>query len=190
MTLLLRHASVKCRMSTFRQIWNTRCSQDGFRIPRTWPFMAMTIVSLSTRVTARSSTPARSNRLLFSLLRKSALSYEHPATLLCSERLTPTEAARLERCRTLLFVITDTSRAPAHMTMAAHYIGRGASVVLCIQMLPDNCVIQGEKVSIAAVCGTGGGGGGGSRTGPVGAGRVPWRVGGRPVPVRSVPTPL
>ena len=82
------------------------------------------------------------------LPRKSALTYEHPATLLCSERLTPTEAARLERCRTLLFVITDTSRAPAHMTMAAHYIGKGASVVLCIQMLPDNCVIQGEKVSI------------------------------------------
>ncbi|XP_043207136.1 uncharacterized protein LOC122373284 isoform X2 [Amphibalanus amphitrite] len=85
------------------------------------------------------------------ILKKSALTFEHPATLLATERLTPTEAARLERCRTLLFVITDTSRAPAHMTMAAHYIGRGASVVLCIQMLPDNCVIQGEKLSPTAI---------------------------------------
>jgi len=85
------------------------------------------------------------------ILKKAGLSYEQPAAPPVPERFLPTAAARLERCRYLLFVITDTSRAPAHMTTAAHYIGLGARVVLCIQMLPDDCVIQGEKLTPTAI---------------------------------------
>ncbi|XP_037078950.1 uncharacterized protein LOC119099953 [Pollicipes pollicipes] len=85
------------------------------------------------------------------LLKKAGLSFEPPTPPSRSERLTPTAAARLERCRQLLFVITDTSRASVHMTVAAHYIGLGARVVLCVQMLPDNCVIRGEKLTPTAI---------------------------------------
>jgi len=53
----------------------------------------------------------------------------------------------LDSSRVLLFVITNDTRSLAPMTLAAHYIGMGYNVVLCIQMLPDNCAIGNDKVS-------------------------------------------
>lgn len=54
--------------------------------------------------------------------------------------------AILESSRILLFVITNETRSLAPMTLAAHYIGLGYNVVLCVQMLPDYCVIGNDKV--------------------------------------------
>jgi raw len=54
----------------------------------------------------------------------------------------------LDSSRVLLFVITNETRSLAPMTLAAHYIGLGYNVVLCIQMLPENCTIGNDKVKL------------------------------------------
>lgn len=54
----------------------------------------------------------------------------------------------LEASRVLMFVITNETRSLAPMTLAAHYIGLGYNVVLCIQMLPEFCIIGSEKVGV------------------------------------------
>lgn len=52
----------------------------------------------------------------------------------------------LDSSRVLLFVVTNETRSLAPMTLAAHYIGLGYNVVLCIQMLPDDCKIGNDQV--------------------------------------------
>lgn len=52
----------------------------------------------------------------------------------------------LDASRVLLFVITNETRSLAPMTLAAHYIGLGYNVVLCVQMLPEYCIIGNDKV--------------------------------------------
>lgn len=52
----------------------------------------------------------------------------------------------LDSSRVLLFVITNETRSLAPMTLAAHYIGLGYNVVLCIQMLPEDCKIGNDLV--------------------------------------------
>lgn len=52
----------------------------------------------------------------------------------------------LDASRVLLFVITNETRSLAPMTLAAHYIGLGYNVVLCVQMLPEFCIIGNDKV--------------------------------------------
>lgn len=53
----------------------------------------------------------------------------------------------LDSSRLLLFIITNETRSLAPMTLAAHYIGLGYNVVLCVQMLPENCNIGNDQVS-------------------------------------------
>lgn len=53
----------------------------------------------------------------------------------------------LESSRVLLFAITNETRSLAPMTLAAHCIGLGYNVVLCVQMLPNDCIIGHDKVS-------------------------------------------
>lgn len=52
----------------------------------------------------------------------------------------------LDNSRVLLFVITNDTRSLAPMTLAAYCMGLGYDVVLCVQMIPDNCVIGEDKV--------------------------------------------
>lgn len=54
----------------------------------------------------------------------------------------------LDSSRVLLFVISNETRSLAPMTLAAHYIGLGYNVVLCVQMLQDGCTIGNDKVRI------------------------------------------
>ncbi|KAH8376735.1 hypothetical protein KR093_001090 [Drosophila rubida] len=57
----------------------------------------------------------------------------------------------LDSSRVLLFVITNETRSLAPMTLAAHCIGLMYNVVLAVQMLPDDCVLAGEKLTVAAI---------------------------------------
>lgn len=54
----------------------------------------------------------------------------------------------LEASRVLLFVISNETRALAPMTLAAHCIGLGYNVVLCVQKLTNDCVIGDDQVNI------------------------------------------
>ncbi|KAJ6633543.1 hypothetical protein Bhyg_16976, partial [Pseudolycoriella hygida] len=60
-------------------------------------------------------------------------------------------AAILDASRVLLFVITNETRSLAPMTLAAHYIGLGYNVVLCVQMLPEFCVLGNDRLTPAAI---------------------------------------
>lgn len=53
----------------------------------------------------------------------------------------------LEASRVLLFVISNETRSNAPMTLAAHCIGLGYNVVLCVQMLPEKCTIGDDVVN-------------------------------------------
>ncbi|KAH8283498.1 hypothetical protein KR018_004174, partial [Drosophila ironensis] len=57
----------------------------------------------------------------------------------------------LDSSRVLLFVITNETRSLAPMTLAAHCIGLMYNVVLAVQMLPDDCVLGGEKLTVASI---------------------------------------
>lgn len=57
----------------------------------------------------------------------------------------------LDSSRVLLFVISNETRSLAPMTLAAHYIGLAYNVVLCIQMLPENCTIGNDKLTPSAI---------------------------------------
>lgn len=52
----------------------------------------------------------------------------------------------LESSRVLLFVISNETRSLAPMTLAAHCIGLGYNVVLCVQMLANDCTIGNDMV--------------------------------------------
>lgn len=61
------------------------------------------------------------------------------------------DPAILDASRILLFVITDKTRSLGAMTMAAHYMGLGYNIVLCVQMLPNDCKINGLQLSSSAI---------------------------------------
>lgn len=54
----------------------------------------------------------------------------------------------LDNSRVLLFVITNETRSLAPMTLAAYCIGLGYHVVLCVQMLSENCILGEDRVRI------------------------------------------
>lgn len=66
-------------------------------------------------------------------------------------RLYPSEAANIDRCQVLLFVITNNTRCVSAMTLASHYVGLGCNVVLCVQKIPDDAIVDGEELSKVAV---------------------------------------
>lgn len=57
----------------------------------------------------------------------------------------------LDSSRVLLFVITNKTRSLAPMTLAAHCIGLGYNVVLCVQMLPERCTIGHDLLTPSAI---------------------------------------
>uniref|UniRef100_A0A182MHA6 Raw n=1 Tax=Anopheles culicifacies TaxID=139723 RepID=A0A182MHA6_9DIPT len=61
------------------------------------------------------------------------------------------DAAMLDACRIVIFAITNETRSLAPMTMAAHYIGLGYNVVLCVQMLSSNeTTSNGHKPTLSS----------------------------------------
>lgn len=85
------------------------------------------------------------------LLKKSGLTYFNPQTCGWSRRFIPIEAAAMDASRVLLFVVSRETRSLSSMALAAHYIGLGCNVVLCIQRLPDNAEINGDRLSAFAI---------------------------------------
>lgn len=57
----------------------------------------------------------------------------------------------LDSSRVLFFLITNETRSLAPMTLAAHYIGLGYNIVLCVQMLPENCKIGIDSLTPSAI---------------------------------------
>lgn len=84
------------------------------------------------------------------ILLKHNLTYFNP-TASCSGHLLPMEAVLMDHSRVLLFVITDTSRGVSAMALASHYMGLGFNLVLCVQMLTEDSLVDGEQLSRQAL---------------------------------------
>lgn len=68
-------------------------------------------------------------------------------TVICPTGRRMLNLSLLEASRVLLFVISNETRSLAPMTLAAHCLGLGYNVVLCVQMLStDSCTIGDDKV--------------------------------------------
>ena len=84
------------------------------------------------------------------MLKKSGLTF-YNASVCTSSRLIPIEASAMDNSRILLFVIQSTSRSVGAMAQAAYLIGSGCNVVMCVQHIPQDSVLEGEKLTKQAV---------------------------------------
>ncbi|CAG5115675.1 unnamed protein product, partial [Candidula unifasciata] len=85
------------------------------------------------------------------LLRREGVSYLNPLVTKWSDHLIPMQAAEREKCRLLLFVITDCTRAIGAMVEAGYYIGCGCRVVLCLETLQPDKAVEGEQMTERAM---------------------------------------
>jgi len=91
------------------------------------------------------------SKIAIPMLRKHGLSYFNPQLPEWNTHYIPLEAAIKDSCRLLLYVITADTRGMTSMLEAAHYIGQGCNVVLCIQLIENGLEISGEKMTPLAV---------------------------------------
>lgn len=85
------------------------------------------------------------------ILRKNGVSYVNPQLPMWSTRYIPFEAALKDKCRLLLYVITDETRAITSMLEAGHFLGQGCNVVLVIQNLKPGTKVEGDELSTTAI---------------------------------------
>ncbi|XP_012938395.1 uncharacterized protein LOC101846735 [Aplysia californica] len=85
------------------------------------------------------------------LLKREGVSFLNPLVTKWSDHLIPMQAAEREKCRMLLYVIADCTRAIGAMVEAAYYIGRGCRVTLCLEKLTPDTTVAGEQMTEAAL---------------------------------------
>ncbi|XP_020711505.2 uncharacterized protein LOC105692120 isoform X3 [Athalia rosae] len=66
-------------------------------------------------------------------------------------RILSQELQHMKASRIILLIVPQHSRGIAIMALAAHLIGLSSKLVLCIQSLPDDCIISGEKLTQQAI---------------------------------------
>ncbi|XP_017787495.1 PREDICTED: uncharacterized protein LOC108570202 [Habropoda laboriosa] len=62
-------------------------------------------------------------------------------------KVLPQELQRMKNSRLILLIVPQHSRGITIMALAAHLIGLRAKLVLCVQTLPEDCVVSGEKLT-------------------------------------------
>ncbi|XKL67292.1 hypothetical protein PGB90_002783 [Kerria lacca] len=86
------------------------------------------------------------------MIRNACLTFYNPENERnTNQKLLFSEFAAINNSNVLLFVISNSSRSLFAMILAAYYIGVGADVILCIQNLPEHCIIGSDKLSQQAV---------------------------------------
>lgn len=66
-------------------------------------------------------------------------------------KVLPQELQRMKNSLLILLIVPQHSRGITIMALAAHLIGLRAKLVLCVQTLPEDCVVSGEKLTEQAV---------------------------------------
>ncbi|OAD57869.1 hypothetical protein WN48_01407 [Eufriesea mexicana] len=66
-------------------------------------------------------------------------------------KVLPQELQRMKNSRFILLIVPQHSRGITIMALAAHLIGLRAKLVLCVQTLPEDCVVSGEKLTEQAI---------------------------------------
>nr|XP_012135837.1 PREDICTED: uncharacterized protein LOC100882614 isoform X2 [Megachile rotundata] len=59
----------------------------------------------------------------------------------------PQELQKMKNSRLIFLIVPQHSRGITIMALAAHLIGLRAKLVLCVQTLPEGCVVSGEKLT-------------------------------------------
>lgn len=80
------------------------------------------------------------------------MSYFNPQVANWDRRLLPIEREAKERCCVLLVVITGDTLGVASLVEAAYYIGKGRSMVLCVQDIHSTetgATVEGMEVGVA-----------------------------------------
>ncbi|KAL6447771.1 hypothetical protein ACFW04_000126 [Cataglyphis niger] len=62
-------------------------------------------------------------------------------------RVLPQELHKMKNSRLILLIVPQHSRGIAIMALAAHLIGLRAKLVLCVQTLPEDSIVSGEKLT-------------------------------------------
>ena len=88
--------------------------------------------------------------LAIPLFKREGISFLNPLVTKWSEHLIPMQAAEREKCKILLYVIADSTRALGAMVEAAYYIGRGCRVTLCLEKLSPDRTVSGEAMTESA----------------------------------------
>ncbi|XP_060079047.1 uncharacterized protein LOC132558496 [Ylistrum balloti] len=85
------------------------------------------------------------------LLRKHGLSYANPFINDWEQRLIPIQVAIREKCRLLLYIISDRTRSISSMIEAGYYIGKGCKVILCVKELSNDVTVGKEPLTECAM---------------------------------------
>ncbi|CAG2230302.1 RAW [Mytilus edulis] len=91
------------------------------------------------------------DKIAIPILRKNGISYVNPFISGYNQKLIPIQVQAREKCRLLLYVITDRTRSLSSMIEAGYYVGLGCKVILCIQQMKEGAMIGGEKISECGV---------------------------------------
>ncbi|XP_039288243.1 uncharacterized protein LOC111044525 isoform X2 [Nilaparvata lugens] len=98
-----------------------------------------------------SSSSQWTDNVAIPILNKHKLTFYRPKS--SSKRLDASDLSAMDNCYLLLFHIPNCIRGLTIMATAAHYIGLGCNVVLCIEQIPERrkSIVQNELLSAQAV---------------------------------------
>ncbi|XP_031830263.1 uncharacterized protein LOC116426000 isoform X3 [Nomia melanderi] len=82
-----------------------------------------------------------------SIIESMGLSFYRSSVNEYNAKVLPQELQRMKNSRLILLVVPQHSRGISIMALAAHLIGLRAKLVLCVQTLPEGCVVSGEKLT-------------------------------------------
>lgn len=81
------------------------------------------------------------------ILYRHGIDHFNPNLVEVFTQLTPREAQAKRSCVVLLFYISSTSRDISTMVEAAHFLGEGRAVVLCLELVAENSTVDGEWIT-------------------------------------------
>lgn len=76
------------------------------------------------------------------------LSLHRPCMSEYTMKTLPQELQRMKNSRLILLIMPQHSRGVAIAALAAYLIGLRAKLTLCIQLMPNECIVSGEQVRI------------------------------------------
>ncbi|XP_076634686.1 uncharacterized protein LOC143348405 isoform X2 [Colletes latitarsis] len=82
-----------------------------------------------------------------SSIESSGLSLYRPGLNEYNVKVLPQELQKMKNSRLILLIVPQHSRGITIMALAAYLIGLRAKLVLCVQTLPEDCVVSGEKLT-------------------------------------------
>lgn len=85
------------------------------------------------------------------MLRKHGVDYFNPNVANWTPQLIPLEAQAKKVCSVLLYFVGADTRSIGNMVEAAHFIGRGREVVLCLNEVPPSCRVDDDELGARAV---------------------------------------